>query len=391
MYENHLPIYEEEKCEVFALGRNAIYAACQIFGIKPGDEVLTPAFDCDGSLQPFRALGCKLTFFRSDPYTFAVDVDDIKRRITSKTKLLHIINHFGMPQPWDELISLRQGMNIPVLEDNAYSLFSRLHNKLFGTFGDMSIFSLRKNLPLIDGGLLRINNSMYVHKIPHKKFPWFYSTEINGILNIVKTRLGYYKVPKSLRSLVRKLNHATEPPPPLYSESEKGYPDWPLRDQIGRELSCDYLRPMSRLARSQLGKFSPTDYIDIMNKKREHYSWLSEKMNQIKGINILWPVLPEGIIPFCLSFLIESKRDSFFETLRKQYDVMAWPTLPQLVLDQLENFPEVELLGRKLLQLNLPADKVRLPGFSGYLEDFIRDLFALVEAFRPYLPSSKVC
>ena len=54
MYKYSLPIYEEDKCTLFALGRNAMYAACQTLKLEPGDEVLTPAFDCDGSLQPFR-------------------------------------------------------------------------------------------------------------------------------------------------------------------------------------------------------------------------------------------------------------------------------------------------------------------------------------------------
>ena len=91
MYQNELPIYDEEKCFFFALGRNAMYAACHLLQLKAGDEVLTPAFDCDATLHPFRVLGCKLRFFRSDPYTFGVDIDDIKTQVNTKSKLIHII------------------------------------------------------------------------------------------------------------------------------------------------------------------------------------------------------------------------------------------------------------------------------------------------------------
>lgn len=381
MHRNHLPIYDEKKCALFALGRNAIYAVCQILGIKAGDEVLTPAFDCDGSLQPFRVFGCRLRFFRSDPYSFAADINDIRRQITPKTKLIHIINHFGMPQPWNELLSLKLEMEVPILEDNAYSLFSKFNDRLFGTFGDVAIFSLRKNLPLIDGGLLRINNSKYSFKLPHKNESWFHLTEIDGVLNIAKSVLKLYKAPEILRRLAIRFNLAIEPPPALYSEPEKGYPDWPLRDYIGSEFSCDYLRPMSRLAKLQLNKFSQEDFTDIGNKKRQYYSWLSEKLSHINGITILWPALPAGIVPFCFSFLISSKRDVFFEALRKKYDVMVWPTLPKVILNQLENFPEVELLGRKLLQLNLSADKVRLPSFPRYLENLVRDIYNLSKEY----------
>lgn len=379
MDKYHLPVYDETKCTLFALGRNAMYAACQILKIGLDDEILTPAFDCDGSLQPFKVIGAKLRFFRSDPHTFAADIGDIKKQINSKTRLIHIINHFGMPQPWDDLLLFRKEAEIPILEDNAYSLFSKYNNKPLGSFGDMSIFSLRKNLPLIDGGLLRVNNPKYSFKLSVKHVPFFYPTEISGIFRIAKTILGYYKAPKLLGRIMKKLNPEIEPPPPLYSEAERGYPDWPLRDQISLDFFCDYLRPMSRLAKMQLSRFSENDYADIAEKKRRYYLWLAEELNDIKGVDILCPKLPAGTVPFCSFLLIESKRDFIFEGLRSKYDVMVWPTLPRFVLDELKNYPEVELLGRKLLQINLPADKVRLPGFSKYLDNLTKDIRSLSE------------
>ncbi len=349
MYKNDLPIYNEENCFFFALGRNAMYAACQLLQLKAGDEVLTPAFDCEATLQPFRAIGCKLRFFQSDPFTLHVDMDDLKRQITTKTKLIHIINHFGMPQPWDQLLVLRNETGIPTLEDNAFSLFSQINQRPFGTFGDMAIFSLRKDLPLSDGGMLRINNPSYTFNPPSRKTQWFYFTEMNAILNGVKHRLRYNKFPEGLRRLVGRFNHAVERPPPLYSENDNGFPQWPSRDIIGRQFSCDYLRPMSRLARYQLGRLSLRYYADIVNIKRRHYSWLSERLNHMDGIKVLWPDLPEGVVPFCVSLLISSNRDAFLTILRKKYDVMAWPTLSNLVLQRLEDFPDVKLLGKNLL------------------------------------------
>ena len=373
-----LPGYEPDNCTFFALGRNAMYAACRVLGLRPGDEVLTPAFDCDGSLQPFRVLGLEIRFFRSDPYTLSVDIADLKRRITTKTRLLHIINHFGMPQPWGDLAALRREFNIPILEDNAYSLFSKFDNRLFGTFGDMAIFSLRKNLPLVDGGMLRVNNPDFSgSEVSSRAIPWFYPTEIRGVLSLVKDKLGYHRAPERLRRFVRNGHLAKQPPPPLYSETGKAFPDWPLRDRIGAEFACDYLRPMSRLAHHQLTKFTERDYVEIVDKKRQCYAWLSSEIRHLKGVTVLWPFLPDGIVPFCFSMLIESKRDMFLESLRKKYDVMAWPTLPKVVLDQLRVFPEVELLGRKLLQLNLQSHSVRQAGYLQHLKSLILDLSAL--------------
>ena len=333
----HLPIYDPQKCTFFALGRNAMFAACQVLRLKPGDEVLTPAFDCDGALHPFRVLGHHLRFFRSNPYTFEVDLDDLQKRITPRTKLIHIINHFGFPQPWEEVLSLRQKFGIPILEDNAYSLFSTYQGRHFGTFGDISIFSLRKNLPLLEGGMLRMNNPTTSSRVSQKKNPWIPFIDI--------------------QQLVRRLIKRQIEPPPLYSDSEPCIPSWPLRDGIGKDFSHDYLRPMSKMARIQLSLYTAQQYQEIAARKREQYLFLVHELSDIKNIKILWPNLPEGSIPFNFSFLLSQNRDAILKNLQKKYNVMAWPTLSQWVLDRLEDFPEIKLLGKQLVQINFINNK----------------------------------
>lgn len=370
----NLPIYDESRCFLFATGRNAMYAACKALGLGSGDEVLTPAFDCDSALQPFKVLGCDLNFFRSEARTFYADVGDITKRITPKTKLLHIVNHFGMPQPWEALLELRQKTGICILEDNAYSLFSFYNGRRFGTFGDFSIFSLRKNLGMIDGGMLRVNNPTYGFIMPRRRAPLFYPTETSGILSVIKSSLGWYNMPAPLKRFLRR----QDSPPPLYSEKERGYPSWPLRDKIEDDFSCDYLRPISGLARRQLSVFSADKFNRISEKKRHYYVVLSERLSRIKGLTVLWPQIPEGTVPFAVSILADSKRDALLEALRYKYEVMAWPTLSQAVLDRLDEYPEVEALGRKILQINLPAARVLNPDFLKYTEDIVRDIDSFV-------------
>ena len=88
---------------LFAYGRNALYSICKSLKIKNGDEILTPALDCDSTLTPFIVHDASLIFYKSNPYTFNVDIDDLECKITENTKLIHIINHFGFFQPWDEI------------------------------------------------------------------------------------------------------------------------------------------------------------------------------------------------------------------------------------------------------------------------------------------------
>lgn len=375
-----LPAYNKDNCKFFALGRNAMYAACKILDIKEKDEVLTPAFDCDGALQPFAALGCSLRFFRSNPYTFEADLENLKSMITPVTRLIHIVNHFGIPQPWDKLLELRKLTGIPILEDNAYSLFSRFKGTWLGEFGDVSIFSFRKNLPITSGGMLKINNQALKFDLPNAKTEFIYPDEIIRSLSLLKRQLlGLRRVPIGLKKMLGTKNSIV-PLPPLYSESEAP-PALIDRDLIGKEFSCDYLRPMSRIAFSQLRKFSVYDFQNIINKKRMFYSWLCDQLRNIRGIQILLPEIPDEIVPFSVFILIDSKRDIFYKELSTRFEVLAWPTLPGEVLKQLQDFPEVKLLGKKLLQLNLSADMVRRLGYRSYLKNLVSRIRVLAQQY----------
>ncbi|MDO8524888.1 MAG: DegT/DnrJ/EryC1/StrS family aminotransferase [Candidatus Omnitrophota bacterium] len=372
--ECRLPNFDENRCALFALGRTAIYAACHSLGLNTGDEVLTPAFDCDGALQPFRVLGLRPIFLRSDPYTFELDLSDVQSKITPATRLIHAINHFGFPQPWDALAALGRQAGIPILEDNAYSLFSAASGRPFGSFGDVAIFSLRKNLPLTDGGMLCVNNPHYKVVRPSVGPPWIYPSEYTNALRLLMRSLRISNRASLLGALAAPLRRFVQAPPPLYSESSGGYPEVPSRDRIGGDFACNYLRPMSRLALRQFSGFSASDFAGIAEKKRYFYNRISEGLKGLSGVRVLWPALPEGSAPFSLCVLIDSGRDAILEKLNKKYEVMVWPTLPGAVLDHLDKYPEVELLGRKLLQINLPADMVVKPFFREYSEAIVDDI-----------------
>ncbi len=363
-----------------------MYAACKVLGLKEADEVLTPAFDCDGSLQPFRIIGCKLIFFRSDPYTFNVDINDIRSKITPKTRLIHIINHFGLPQPWDEIMAFRTETGIPILEDNAYSLFSGFGGKPLGAFGDMSVFSLRKELPLISAGMLRVNNPAYAFSLFERQAQIIRFAELAGLFKKACLWIKYHKLGRSIKPLLKLFSLKQKIPPPLYSD-KNGWPEYPLRDKIGREFSCDYLRPVSGAAIEQLSHYSQDEYTLIMQKRRHYYAFLVKELSGVRGLEVLWPELPAGVVPFCLSILVHSQRDIFLENLRSKYEVMAWPTYPLEVLENLEDFPEIQILGRKLLQINLPADAVRMSFFNAYLRDLLSDLRKLANRI-PYVVST---
>ena len=364
-------LFNSDKSTFFSLGKNAIYAACKAIGLKKGDTVLTPVFDCDSTLSPFNLLGLNLEFYKSNPYTFEVDIDDIEKKITSDVKLLHVINHFGIPQQWDQLLDLRQRTGIPILEDNAFSLFSKYRGRRLGTFGDFSIFSIHTILPIIAGGMLRINSDEYSLNFTQKKAKLFYYPERKKIIGLILSKLGFRSIPDIIkdRILVPK-----KPLPPIYSDGE-GYPEWKLRDEILFEFSCDVIRPMSIIAQHQIMKFSYNDYKISISKIRYYYQFVVDELKGVKGVQVLWKEISHEMVPSCVSILIDTHRDEVLYYLRnKKYGVIAWPTYSGEVLNKINEYPEVDIMGKKILQLMIPVYKVAKKSAESYFKRLVYDL-----------------
>ena len=353
----------------FYLGRNAIYAVLKLLKISSNDEVLTPAWDCDAALQPFRAVGCKMVFYKTHPYTFEIDLNHVQTLISEKTKLIHIVNHFGQPQDWGKILLLRNEVNVPILEDNAYSYLSGINGKAFGGFGDFSIFSLRKHLPILDGGALYINSSIDYHFKGRRR--WLYPEQYGLAKNLFIKR-PIYRLVSLIKVLVGLRGKSILGRPkifeeesntsnneywfPLYSNGKKQFPPGE-RDLDDNSFYCDYERPISLISRILLGFYTFGRLRRTRKRKIYLYNFLVEKLSDIKSLKIIHPKLQDSVVPYCLSFLIGKNRDDILYKLeKKKYPVWVWPSLPIEVLNNLKEFPEVDLLGRHLMQIILKTN-----------------------------------
>ncbi|MFH1791942.1 MAG: DegT/DnrJ/EryC1/StrS family aminotransferase [Candidatus Omnitrophota bacterium] len=368
----NLPAYDSAKCAFFSLARGGMYAACRMLGLKNGDRVLSPAYDCDTALEPFKMLGLKVIFYKSDPNTLNADLDDLAGKLSPGTRLIHIINHFGFPQDWDRISEIARKAGIPVLEDNAYSLFSDVGGRPLGTFGDVSVFSLRKVYPIPDGGMLRVNRDDLedvLRKYTARKgnaLSWTRALKYSRPARLLRRR-------PFIRRCLRRLLSGPESPPPLYSDSGSR-PNRPARDKITHEFAADPLKPMSDYSMRVFKEFSGLDHGISLQNIRMGYDFLVSQLGGIKGVRIIRPDAPHGAVPFCLSLILPRKRDVILAELRKKYEVMAWPTLPGAVLDELPSFPEVGALGRGILQLNLSIENAARDDFRLYLESLACDV-----------------
>jgi dTDP-4-amino-4,6-dideoxygalactose transaminase len=131
-------------------------------GIEEGDEVLATAMTCTASNWPILANGLKIKWVDIDPETLNMDLDDLARKITPKTKAIMLVHWGGYPNDLDKIKEIQKqseelyGFKPAVIEDGAHSFGSEYKGKKIGNHGNLTMYSFQaiKHITAIDGGLL---------------------------------------------------------------------------------------------------------------------------------------------------------------------------------------------------------------------------------------------
>ena len=134
----------------------ALHVALAALGIKPGDEVIVPAFTWIATANAAEHLGAKTVFCDIDLETYNIDISQIEEKITSHTKAIIPVHLFGLPVEMDDIITISKKHNLHIVEDAACGFGAYYHNKHVGNFGDIGCFSFhpRKAITTGEGGML---------------------------------------------------------------------------------------------------------------------------------------------------------------------------------------------------------------------------------------------
>jgi len=156
-----------------ANGTDALQIAFMALGLKPGDEVICPAWTYVATAEAAAILGLIPVMCDVNPDTFNVTSDYIEPLITEKTKAIVPVHLYGQSCDMEPIINLAKKYNLKVVEDNAQAIgckytFSNGETKLTGTIGDIGTTSFypSKNLGAYgDGGAIFTNNDDLADKI----------------------------------------------------------------------------------------------------------------------------------------------------------------------------------------------------------------------------------
>ncbi len=145
----------------FNSASTALSAAVSALSIGPGDEVIVPPFTMSASVMCVIANGAVPVFADIDGKNFCIDPKDVISKITKRTKAIMVVNLFGGPANFTDLLEITKKFHLKIIEDNAQSPGAKYGGKFAGTIGDVGIFSfnVHKVMQSGEGGVLITNNN----------------------------------------------------------------------------------------------------------------------------------------------------------------------------------------------------------------------------------------
>lgn len=173
--------FEQDICEYTSIkyatclssGTAAIHLALQILGVEVGDEVICSSFTFAASAFPICYLGARPIFVDSEPETWNMDPDLLRRAIEDRynctgrlPRAIVLVHLYGMPAHFSEIAQIAGEYGIAIIEDAAEALGSSYRGKSCGTFGDIGVFSFNGNkiITTSGGGALVSENESYANR-----------------------------------------------------------------------------------------------------------------------------------------------------------------------------------------------------------------------------------
>jgi len=306
---------------VFNSGTSALHSLFLACEIGKGDEVIVPSFTFIATANTPLFVGAKPVFADIERKTYALDPEDVKNKITKKTKAIMPIHYGGCPALYIEALKeIAEDHKILLIEDAAQSMGSKIKDEKTGTFGDAAMFSLcqDKMITTGEGGIIVTNSK------------------------------EYYEHMKLIRSHGR-------------AESSNYFSSTDLMDYVSIGYNFRMPTIIAALGNSQLNKINKT--ISIRQENAEKYT---NKLSKVK--DIFTPFIPENYFHVYQKYTIQMKdlhRDKLMEFLKnKGVFTKAYFGLPvHLTKFYRQKFgyeegmlPETEYLAKRVLTLPMFPD-----------------------------------
>ena len=277
------------------------------------------------------------------------DWPDLEAKIRGNVRAILAVHYFGFPCYLEKFCALRNRYNLFLIEDCAHVLDGVPNQHRFGEFGDFSVFSPRKHLPLFDGGILRLNRRAPGFQVRFQfESPLF-------TLRVAKNLFERRKPPSASLAVLPPLEPQAEG---VRSKRESALDqDRPQKPLYVFPNSTSFLPwmaqfPMSRLSKHLLTRFP---ILSIASKRRANYSSLLERVSRLDGAQPLFERLAPGVVPWVLPLTIRERTDAHTALRALGIPAVTWGGVRHPRISARE-FPDADFLYGHLVFLPIHQD-----------------------------------
>lgn len=160
-------LHGSKHCLSTVNGTNALSAAWMQSDIGPGDEVICSPYTFSASIFGILYKGAMPVWADINPETFQIDPQEIRKKITSRTKGILPVHICGYPSDMPAIMQIAKEHNLFVVEDACQAHLAEIGGKKVGSFGNAGCFSFQasKNLPIGEGGGILTDNTEYYDRL----------------------------------------------------------------------------------------------------------------------------------------------------------------------------------------------------------------------------------
>lgn len=172
LFEQHFAKYTGIKYATGVCnGTVALHLALLALGVGPEDEVIVPTLTYIASVNAIRYTGATPVFVDSLEDSWQMDPEDIKKKISNRTRAIMVVHLYGHPCDMDKIISIAKKNSLFIIEDCAEAFGSLYKGKHVGSFGDISTYSFygNKTITTGEGGMVVTNDETLYERVLHFK------------------------------------------------------------------------------------------------------------------------------------------------------------------------------------------------------------------------------
>ncbi len=144
----------------------ALEISAILLNLKKNDEVIMPSYGFVSLANAVVLRGAKPIFADINPFTLNISYNEIRKKISKRTKAIYVIHYAGNACEIEKIAMLAKKNKIYLVEDSAHAFLAKTKNKFLGTIGDIGVFSFHetKNLVAGQGGCISINNTSLIKR-----------------------------------------------------------------------------------------------------------------------------------------------------------------------------------------------------------------------------------